>query len=154
MTPELVESRIDGPSVPVNSSLNVCPCNAGPMVPMYWPPIWFGSVWVNRVRSGAMIVMNAISVFIRTASVTGCKIWVALPDSIAAAVDGESASAVAMPMTCWRAAASPSRRASSNASALPASTTTAITRICSAIAWPANDRGHHLLKSNLLNVMN
>ena len=80
------------------------------MVPMYWPPIWFGSVWVNRVRSGAMIVMNAMSVFVRMASVTGCNVSVARPDSIAAAVDGESASAVAMPMTCWRAAASPSRR--------------------------------------------
>ena len=101
---------------------------------MYLPPIWFGSVWVNRVRSGAMIVMNAMSVFLRTASVTGCKVSVALPDSIAVAVDGESASAVAMPRTCCRAALSPSLRASNNASALPASTTTAITRICSAIA--------------------
>ena len=117
------------------------------MVPMYWPPIWFGSVWVNLVRSGAMIVMNAMSVFVRTASVTGCKISVALPDSMACAVDGESAIAVAMLTTCCRAAASPSRLASSNASALPASTTTAITRICSAIAWPASERGHHLLKA-------
>ena len=127
-------ARIDGPSVPVYTSLNVSPRSAGSMVPMYFPPIWVGSVWVNRVRSGAMIVMKAMSVFLRTASVTGCKVSVALPDSIAVAVDGESASAVAMPRTCWRAAASPSRRASNSASALPASTTTAITRICSAIA--------------------
>jgi hypothetical protein len=47
-----------------------------------------------------MIVMNAMSVFLRIASVTGCKVCVALPDWIAAAVDGESASAVAMPSTC------------------------------------------------------
>jgi len=47
-----------------------------------------------------MIVMNAIWVLVRTASVTGCKTSVALPDSMAAAVDGESASAVAMLMTC------------------------------------------------------
>ncbi len=101
-----------------------------------------------------MIVMNAMSVFVRTASVTGCRISVAFPDSMAAAVDGESASAVAMAMTCSRAAASPSRRASSNASALPASTTTAITKICRAIAWPAKDRGHHRDQPHLLNVMN
>ena len=99
---------------------------------------------MNRVPSGDMIVMNAMSVLVRTASVTGCRISVARPDSIAAAVDGESASAVAMLTTCWRAAASPSWRASSSASALPTSTTTAITAICSAIAWPANERGHHL----------
>ncbi len=91
-------------------------------------------MWVNRVRSGAMIVMNAMSVCVRTASVTGCRISVARPASIAAAVDGESARAVAIPRTCCAAAASPSRRASSSASALPAATISAITRICSAIA--------------------
>ena len=91
-----------------------------------------------------MIVMKAISVFVRTASVTGCKTCVARPDSIACAVEGESASAVAMLTTCWRAAESPSRRASSRASTLPTSTTTAITAICRAIACPANERGHHL----------
>src|SRR5829696_3595286 len=131
------------------------------MVPMYCPPIWFGSVWVNRVRSGAMIVMNAIWVFVRTASVTGCRISVALPYLIAVAVDGESASAVAMPSTCWRAAASPSRPASNSASTLPASTTTAITTICRAIAWVARDHGrerpirrrHHLPNRMLLNVI-
>ncbi len=81
-------ARIDGPSVPVYTSVNVSPRSAGSMVPRYFPPICVGSVWVNRVRSGAMIVMNAMSVFLRTASVTGCKVSVALPDSIAAAVDG------------------------------------------------------------------
>ena len=59
---------------------------------------------MNRVRSGDMIVMNAMLVFVRTASVTGCRISVAFPDSMAAAVDGESASAVAIAMTCSRAA--------------------------------------------------
>ena len=67
---------------------------------------------MNRIPSGAMIVMNAMSVCVRTASVTGCNCAVARPDSMASAVDGESASAVAMPMTCWRAAASPSFLAS------------------------------------------
>ncbi len=32
------------------------------MVPMYWPPIWVGSVWVNLIRSGDMMVMKAMSV--------------------------------------------------------------------------------------------
>jgi hypothetical protein len=98
-----------------------------------------------------MIVMNAMSVFLRTI-VTGCRISVALPDSIAVAVDGESASAVAMPTTCWRAAASPSRLASNSASALPANTTTAIT------IWgdrlPCQRPRHHLLNRMLLNVTN
>ena len=44
-----------------------------------------------------------------------------------------------------RAAASPSRRALSRASVLPAITTTAITTTCSANAWPASERGHHRL---------
>ncbi len=35
-----------------------------------------------------MIVMNAMSVLVRTASVTGCKTFVAVPDSMAAAVEG------------------------------------------------------------------
>ena len=83
-------ARIDGPRVPVYTSLNVSPRRAGSMVPMYSPPIWVGSVCVNLIRSGDMIVMNAMSVWLRTASVTGCRISVALPDSMAAAVEGES----------------------------------------------------------------
>ena len=32
-------ARIDGPSVPVYTSVNVSPRSAGSMVPMYFPPI-------------------------------------------------------------------------------------------------------------------
>lgn len=88
-----------------------------------------------------MIVMNAMSVWVRTSSVIGCRTSVARPDSMACAVDGASAREVAIPTTWSRADASPSWRASTSARTLPAATISAITSTCSAIAWPASERG-------------
>ncbi len=117
-------ARIDGPSVPVKTSLNVSPRSAGSVVPRYVWPISDGSVCVYRVPSGDMIVMNAIWVSCRTFSVTGWRAPVGSPDWMAVAVDGAAASDDAMATTRSRAASSPSRRASRAARAPPRTTMT------------------------------
>ena len=103
-----------------------------------------GLVWVNRVRSGAMIVMNAMSVPVRTASVTGCRTCVGVP-----VFRWPSRSRVSRPAPrrsrspadgrrrrrrVWRRAGPARRRPGPPARSPPA---------CSAKACPASERGQH-----------
>ena len=85
------------------------------MLPVNWPPIRATSVWVNRVRSGAITTMKSIPVAFRIDSVCGCSTAVGSRGAMAAAVEFIFATDSVTAMTFCRVSSSASRRASSTA---------------------------------------
>ena len=124
-------ARTDGPSVPVNVSVNVRPASAGSIVPMKRPPICAGFGCVKRVRSGAMTVMKEVPVASRTCSTYGCSASVGRGPVTAPSTSGERVSAATSAVTSTSASRSAVREALTYAAAVAAATTTARTSACS-----------------------
>jgi hypothetical protein len=127
------------------------------MLPVNLPPMRVTSVWVKRVRSGAITTMKSTPVAVRIASVCGCKIDFGSGEMTACAVESIFATDSVTAITFWRVDSSASRRASNTAAAAAARIRINNSASCqrnssAATLDPARFRG--FTRASPVNVMN